>query len=103
MVPASREKSAEQWAEWDQIKASAAKLVEAGKFDEATQELQKAKAIQLDGIADLIAEQMKSIESTKSTLRKAALAAYANESDKVWTLFKERKYSEAEKAFLILL
>jgi serine/threonine-protein kinase len=93
---ASRENSAAEWAKWDSIKADAKKLIDAGKLDDAAKLLDGAKALPLDGIADLIAEQMKSIESIKSTNRKAALAAYQAESDKVWALFKERKYPEAD-------
>ena len=99
---ASREKSSDEWAKWDAVKASAAKLVAAGKLDDAAKLLDGAKALPLDDIADLVAEQLKSIESTKSTMRKAALAAYQAESDKVWSLFKQRKYPEAEKLLAAL-
>jgi len=94
---ASREKSAEAWAKWDATKAEAKKLIDAAKLDEAAKLLDGAKAIPLDHMADVVAEQMQSIASTKSTLLKAVLAAYAAESDKVWALVKERKYAEADK------
>jgi len=92
----SREKSAEQWAQWDEVKASVAKLVEAGKFDEAVQQLQKGKTIQLDGMADLIAEETQKVEDARRKAAEAAIAAYMKESDKVWALLKQRKYPEAD-------
>ncbi|HUT34947.1 MAG TPA: protein kinase, partial [Planctomycetota bacterium] len=94
---ASREKSAAEWAKWDDVKADARKLIDAGKLDEAAKLLDGAKALPLDGIAGLIAEQMESIESARLKAAAAALAAYQAESDKLWALFKERKYPEAEK------
>ena len=92
----SREKGAAAWAKWDDIKGNAKKLTDADKFDEAAQLLDGAKALPLDGIADLIPEQVESIESTKSTRLKAALAAYQAESDKLWDLFKQRDYPAAD-------
>ncbi|HUT35124.1 MAG TPA: protein kinase [Planctomycetota bacterium] len=94
---ASREKSAAEWAKWDALKAEAKKLLDAGKLDEAAKLLDGAKALPLDGITGLIAEQMESIESARLKAAAAALAAYQAESDKLWALFKERKYPEAEK------
>jgi len=94
---ASREKSAEAWAKWDGIKAEAKKLIDAAKLDDAAKLIDGAKALPLDGIADLVAEQTKSIESARSAQLKAALAAYQAESDKVWALFKDRKYAEGDK------
>jgi len=94
---ASREKSAEAWATWDGVKSQAKKLADAGQFDDALKLLDGAKAIPLDKIADQIAEQTQSIGDARRALAEKAVAAYAAESDKVWTLFKDRKYADAEK------
>ncbi|HUT34950.1 MAG TPA: protein kinase, partial [Planctomycetota bacterium] len=99
---ASREKSAAEWAKWDAIKADAKKLIDAGKLDEAGELLDGAKALPLDGIADLVAEQMESIESAKRKAAAAALAAYQAESDKLWALFKKRDYPAADKLLAAL-
>ena len=92
----SREKSAEAWAKWDEVKTASAALADVGKFDEALAALQKGKEIALPNIAALIAEQTTSIGAAKRKTSEAAAAAYAKESDKLWALFKERKYPEAE-------
>ncbi len=90
---ASREKSAAARAKWEEAKAAARKLTAAGKLDEAAKLLAEARSLPLDGIGDLIAEEMATVEAAK---RKAAEAAYKAGSDKVWALFKERKYAEAD-------
>jgi hypothetical protein len=92
----SRENQAGDWAKWDAIKAEAAKLVGEGKFDEAVQALAAAKAIPLGNVADLIATEMSAIEAARQEAAEAVAAAYAAESDKVWALFKQRKYAEAD-------
>ncbi|NQT86613.1 DUF1080 domain-containing protein, partial [bacterium] len=92
----SREKQAAQWVKWDAIKAGAAKLTTAGKFDEAIQAIAAAKALPLDDVADLIATETASIEAARQKAAEALAAAYAAESDKVWALFKQRKYAEAD-------
>ncbi|MBM4037356.1 MAG: DUF1080 domain-containing protein [Planctomycetes bacterium] len=94
---ASREKGAAAWAKWDEAKASAAKLTADGKFDDAAKLLDAARTLPLDDIAGLVAEQMKSVESGRRKAAEAALAAYQAESEKLWALFKERNYAEAEK------
>jgi len=94
---ASREKGAAAWAKWDETKSAASKLIAEGKFDEAAKLLDGAKALPLDGIADLVAEQMKSLESAKRKAAEAALAAYLASQDKLWALFKHRDYAEADK------
>jgi hypothetical protein len=90
---ASRETSA---AQWEDIRTRAAKLAEAGKHDDALKLLEGAKTLPLDGIANLIAGQRKAIEGARRAAGQA-IAAYRKESDKVWALFKERKYPEADK------
>ncbi|MBM4035674.1 MAG: DUF1080 domain-containing protein, partial [Planctomycetes bacterium] len=95
-VPAPKEDAA-ALAKWQAIKAEAKKLADAGKFDEAVKLLEAAKALPLDGIADLVAESIESIESIKSTRLRAALAAYQAESDKLWALLKARDYPAADK------
>ncbi|NQT87814.1 DUF1080 domain-containing protein, partial [bacterium] len=92
----SREKQAAQWVKWDAIKAEAAKLTAAGKFDEAVQALAAAKALPLDNVAELIATETAAIDAARQKAADAVAAAYAAESDKVWALFKERKYAEAD-------
>jgi len=94
---ASREKHAEQWAKWDEVKAESAKLAGAGKYDEALQALQKAKAIELGGIGNLIAEEVQKVEDARRKAQEAAISAYLEQSDKLWTLFKKREYARAEK------
>jgi len=94
---ASREKSAEAWAKWDGVKSQAKRLSDAGQFDDAAKLLDGAKAIPLDNLADQIAEQTQSIEDARRAVAEKAAAAYAAESDKVWALFKEPKYADADK------
>jgi serine/threonine-protein kinase len=93
----SREKSAAEWAKWDEIKASVKKLTDAGQPDDAAKALEPAKALKLDNIAELVQEQTDAIADARQKAADAVVAAYAKESDKVWTLFKDRKYAEAEK------
>jgi len=90
---ASREQSAAAQAKWEEAKAAASKLAAAGKFDEAAKLLAQARSLPLDGIGQLVAQELESIEAKRS----AILSAYKAQSDKVWALFKERKYPEAEK------
>jgi hypothetical protein len=94
---ASREQKAELWARWDDVKAEATRLAEAGRFAEALQALQKAEGLPLGGSPDLVAEQTQAIEDARGKATEAAAAAYTKESDRLWTLFKERKYEEAKK------
>jgi len=94
-VPAPKEDAA-ALAKWQAIQADAKKLADAGKFDEALKALDAAKTLPLDNIADLMAESIESIQSSRSTRLKAALAAYQAESDKLWSLFKARDYAEAD-------
>jgi len=93
----SREKSAELWARWDDLKARAVKLAQEGKFDDALKLLATARTIALDNIADLIAERTQAIEQARGKATDAAIAAYTKDSDRVWGFFKERKYAEADK------
>ncbi|NQT85787.1 protein kinase, partial [bacterium] len=93
----AREQGAAAWAKWDEIKRGAAKLVEDGKLDEAAKFLETARTLELDNVADLIAEQTRSIEDTRRKAAEAVAAAYAKESDKVWAFFKERKYADADR------
>ena len=92
----SREKQAAQWTKWEAIKAEAAKLAEAGKYDGALQALGPAKAIPLANVADLITQETAAIDAARQRAADALAAAYAAESDKVWALFKQRKYAEAD-------
>jgi len=94
---ASREEKAELWARWDDVKAEASRLAEGGRFAEALQALQKAEGLPLGGLPDLVAEQTQAIRDARAKATKAAAAAYTKESDKLWALFKERKYDEAKK------
>ncbi|MBM4036286.1 MAG: DUF1080 domain-containing protein [Planctomycetes bacterium] len=94
--PVPEPKDAAAAAKWDAIKAEAKKLADAGKFDEALKALDAAKALPLEGIADLVLDSLDSIESIRSTRLKAALAAYQAESDKLWALFKARDYPAAD-------
>jgi len=95
-TPVPEPKDAAALAKWDALKADAKKLLDAGKLDDAAKLLDGAKALPLDGIVDLIAEQMESIESAKRKAAAAALAAYQAESDKLWALFKARDYPAAD-------
>ncbi|MBM4034852.1 MAG: DUF1080 domain-containing protein, partial [Planctomycetes bacterium] len=101
--PVPEPKDAAAAAKWDAIKAEAKKLAEAGKFDEALKALDAAKALPLDGIADLVLDSLDSIESIRSTRLKAALAAYQAESDKLWALLKRRDYPAADKLLAALV
>ncbi|HUT35547.1 MAG TPA: family 16 glycoside hydrolase [Planctomycetota bacterium] len=96
-TPVPAPKDAAAWAKWDETKFAASKLIAAGKLDEAAKLLDGAKTLPLDGIADLVAEQMEAIESAKRKAAAAALAAYQAESDKLWALFKQRDYPAADK------
>ncbi|NQT85439.1 DUF1080 domain-containing protein, partial [bacterium] len=92
----SRDKQAEQWAAWEVIKAQAAKLVGEGKYDGALAALAKAKALPLDDVAALIAEETDAVEAARTKALAAVADAYAAQSDAVWTLFKARKYADAD-------
>jgi len=99
---ASREQSATEWAKWDGIKSRARKLADAGQFDEAARLLRTGQDVAIDAIGNLIDKEIEGVGAAKRKAAEAALAAYAKESDKVWALFKQRKYPEAENALMNL-
>ncbi len=94
---ASREKSAEAWAKWDSVKSQAKKLADAGQFDDALKLFEGAKGIPLDHMDELIPQQAQAVEDARRAAAERANAGYAEESDKVWAFFKERKYADAER------
>ncbi|NQT87345.1 DUF1080 domain-containing protein, partial [bacterium] len=67
-----------------------------GEFDKAVDLLDGAEVLPLENIAELIAEQTAIIDAARQKAAEAMAAAYAIESDKVWALFKQRKYAEAD-------
>ena len=93
----SREKDAQQWAKWDDIKARATKLTEAGKLDEAVKTIKEAEGLTLPTMAKLIAEQADAIDAARRAVAERVIMEYGEQSDGVWALYKERKYAEADK------
>ncbi|MBL7223680.1 MAG: protein kinase [Candidatus Brocadiae bacterium] len=100
--PAPRDPA--EWAKWVAIRDEARKLRDAGKLDEAAKRVTEAHNLKIDGIDGLMATEEEAIgaarEKIEAEQRQAiekAIAAYEKESDKVWDLFKQRKYDDAAK------
>lgn len=93
----SREKHAEQWAQWDALKARVARSVEAGNYAAALRALDEATSLPLENAAALVAEEKEAVEKARKEATESAIAAYAVRSDEVWSLFLERRLDEAEK------
>ena len=86
-----------EWAKWVAIRDEARTLREAGKLDEAAKMLAEAHDLRIDGIQTLVTAEEEALQAAREQAVEKAIAAYEKESDKVWGLFKERKYDEADK------
>ena len=84
-------------ARWKQLKGRTEKLTGDGDFEEAKKLLESAAEIKLKDIAERVAEAKKKVAAAQRDARDRAVAAYAEQSDKLWLLFKEREYADAEK------
>jgi len=94
---ATREKEAEHLAKWQDIKGRVDALAKEGKFAEALALLAAAKDVPLADIAQRMAEAREAVEQAHRDATDEAVAAYTEQSAKVWELLKARKYGDAEK------
>jgi len=84
-------------AKWNDLRDRVGKLAAAGDYDGAAKLLDSATEIKLKDIAERITEAREEVAAARRVAVARAEAAYAVQSDKVWALFKERKYDEADK------
>jgi len=95
----TREKDARQRAGWEDIKARAAKLAEAGEYERARMLLQTAKDLQLRRIDQLIARELETIDRAEDAVRGAIERKYAAAFEaEVMPLLTKRSYPEAAEA-----
>jgi len=96
----AHEKNARDRARWEEIKARAAELAEAGKYEQAGALLQTAKELQLRGVDELIAREVEAVDRAEEAARAAIKAKYAAAFDaEVRPLLAERSYARAAQAF----
>jgi len=83
-------------ARWKEIKEEAEKLAAAGDYEGAAKLLESAGVLKLKDIEERMTEAREGVAAAKREALDRALDAYAAESEKVWALFSDRKYPEAE-------
>jgi|GEM_PF-4568614 len=96
----NHEKNARDRAKWEDVKARAAELAEAGKYKQARALLQAAEELQLRAIDELIAREVKAVDRAEDAVRAAIRAKYAAAFDaEVKPLLADRNYARAVEAF----
>jgi|GEM_PF-224943 len=95
----SREKNAEQWAKWEDLKARAVALTDAGKYEEAIKLLETAEDLTLPEITKLVGEQVSAVNEARQQARTLAAQKYAAAfAERVRPLLTQRSYAKAKEA-----
>jgi len=91
----AREKQAELWEKWDAVRARSDELAKQGKWDDAIRALDAAKGLPLAKIDEHIARQTRAVHAARRKAIGKRIAAYEEQADRIWSLFRQRQYGEA--------
>ncbi len=85
----------EQWKNWNRTKEAARELAGDGQYDDARTRLEQAADLDLEGVHDLISDEMAEIERVREEAFRQARAAFEKQSQTFWSLLGQRKLDEA--------
>jgi tRNA A-37 threonylcarbamoyl transferase component Bud32 len=92
-----RQASDQTWTRWEAIRDRAVMARSTARFEDALKILDEAAGLPIDGVAALIAKEKQAVHSAERQRLARRIAAYDAQSERLWRLFKERKYGEADR------
>jgi len=82
---------------WEAALAAANEAMKNERYDEAIRQFQQGKDSPIEAIRKRVPELIRKAEQMRHEKATARRDTYAKQSDRIWTLLRERQYAQAEK------